>query len=174
MTPFVHDALAFAAKAHADVRQVRKYTGEPYIVHPIEVMMITSTAGSVTEEMLAAALLHDVIEDTRVTLSEVERAFGLNVATFVEELTEPSRPGNRAERKKAEVSRLANISAEAQTIKLADLISNSRTIVDFDPRFAKVYLPEKANVLSVLTRGDRALRSMAWDLIPAEYDTRQR
>ena len=166
MTPFLHDVLVFATKAHTDVRQVRKYTGEPYIVHPIEVMMITSLAGSVTEDMLAAALLHDVVEDTEKTLDDIYKLFGISITAFVEELTEPETKGKRATRKAAEAERLSKVSDEAQTIKIADSISNIRTIKKYDPEFAKVYLPEKAALLKVLTRGDRALLSMAWDLIP--------
>lgn len=168
----VNKALIFATTAHAEAGQVRKYTGEPYIVHPIEVMMLVKTAAASTDEMLAAALLHDTVEDTEATHAIVEQRFGSKIAALVHDLTEPAYVGNRAQRKAIECERLAMISPDAQTIKLADLISNSRTIVDRDPRFAKVYLPEKVSILKVLTKGDRALQSMAWDLIPAEYDVR--
>jgi guanosine-3',5'-bis(diphosphate) 3'-pyrophosphohydrolase len=168
----VNRALLFATEAHASIGQTRKYTGEPYIVHPIEVMMLVRLAGRHTDEMLAAALLHDVVEDTPKALGEIVSEFGREVGLLVDDLTEPEWFGNRAERKAKEARRLSQISPDAQTIKLADLISNSRTIIDRDPRFAKVYLPEKVAVLQMLTQGDRALRSMAWDLIPAEYDTR--
>ena len=97
----VSKALAFAAEAHGSIGQVRKYSGEPYINHPIEVMGIVQTAAHHSEVMLAAALLHDTIEDTPVTRDDVERAFGTEVATMVMELTDQCHEGNRAARKAA-------------------------------------------------------------------------
>ena len=130
-------ARAFAAKAHEG--QVRKYTGEPYIVHPVEVMEIVSTVTD-DEEMLVAALLHDVVEDTAVTVEDLRAQFGDRVATLVDELTDKSRPedGNRKARKAIDRAALAEASAAAQTIKLADMISNTRSIVEHDPKFAEV------------------------------------
>jgi len=165
----VHDAVAFAAKAHSLARQVRKYTGEPYIVHPIDVMMTVTEAVEYDQFMLTAAVLHDVVEDTEVTLQEVEAHFGPTVAKLVDELTEPDWPGNRKARKAAERGRLAQISPAAQTVKLADLISNSKTIVSLDPDFAKVYLREKAAILQVMRQGDQGLWDRAWAIIPDRY-----
>ena len=157
----VERALAFAAEAHGRIGQVRKYTGEPYINHPIEVMDIVKTASHYTDVMLAAALLHDTIEDTAVTRDDIEREFGSDVADMVMELTDQCTEGNRAERKAAEAERLSTISAEAQTVKLADLISNSVSIIEHDPRFAKVYLREKVWILEVMTAGDSGLYARA-------------
>jgi (p)ppGpp synthase/HD superfamily hydrolase len=157
----VEKAFAFAAEAHGSNRQVRKYTGEPYINHPIEVMAIVKTASHYTEVMLAAALLHDTIEDTAVTRNDVEREFGPAVANMVMELTDQCTEGNRAERKAAEAERLGTISAEAQTVKLADLISNSMSIIEHDPGFAKVYLREKLRILEIMTAGDSKLYARA-------------
>jgi (p)ppGpp synthase/HD superfamily hydrolase len=166
----VDRALVFATTAHASIGQVRKYSGEPYIVHPIEVMMLVRGVEH-DETMLAAALLHDVVEDTPVTLEDVTCEFGASVASHVFWLTDASRPedGNRAARKAIDRAHIAMASAAAQTIKLADLISNSRSIVERDPDFAKVYLREKARLLAVLTRGDPALKAMAWGFVPARY-----
>lgn len=169
MTGMVHDAVAFAARAHAFVRQVRKYTGEPYIVHPIDVMMKVTEAVQYDEHMLAAAVLHDVVEDTKVKLWEVEANFGVHVSTLVHELTEPEWEGNRAARKLLERERLATISPAAQTVKLADLISNSNSIVALDHDFAKVYLREKAAILQVMKQGDQGLWQRAWEIIPDRY-----
>jgi len=144
-------AIAFAAIAHAGQR--RKYTGDPYIVHPLEVMSIVRTVSD-REDMAVAAVLHDVVEDTPVTLREIERRFGASVSLFVDELTEVATTGNRAQRKAAECRRLNQVSAEAQTIKVADLISNTRTIARYDPNFAKVYLTEKRALLDVLNEAD--------------------
>lgn len=140
---------------------MRKYTGEPYINHPIEVMDIVRTASHYTDLMLAAALLHDTIEDTAVTRDDIEREFGSDVADMVMELTDQCTEGNRAKRKAAEAVRLSTISEEAQTVKLADLISNSVSIIEHDPRFAKIYLQEKARILEVMTDGDPGLYARA-------------
>jgi (p)ppGpp synthase/HD superfamily hydrolase len=157
----VERALAFATEAHGEIGQVRKYSGEPYINHPIEVMSIVKTASHYTDVMLAAALLHDTIEDTAVTRYAVEREFGSEVADMVTELTDQCIEGNRATRKAAEATRLGTISADAQTVKLADLISNSASIVEHDPGFAKVYLREKMQILEMMTAGDPVLHARA-------------
>jgi hypothetical protein len=73
--------------------------------------------------------------------------------------------GNRAERKVREKDRLAKISADAQTIKVADLIDNTKSIVERDPGFAKVYLKEKAAVLAVMTKADPRLLAKAKEKI---------
>ncbi len=157
----VDDALIFATLAHTGAKQRRKYTDEPYIVHPIEVMMIVRSVPH-TPEMLAAALLHDTVEDTDVTIEDIEATYGETVAALVNDLTEPDWPGNRAERKEAEAQRLATISPEAQTIKLADLISNTSTIVQHDPDFARVYLREKRRILGLMSAGDAKLYERAF------------
>jgi len=156
----VQRALAFATLAHHD--QKRKYTGLPYVVHPIEVAEIVRTVAH-DNEMLAAALLHDVVEDTDVTIEDIRADFGDDIAGLVDDLTDVSVPedGNRKFRKTMDREHSALASARAQTIKLADLISNSADIVVNDPNFAKVYLAEKKLLLEVLIKGDAALRARA-------------
>jgi (p)ppGpp synthase/HD superfamily hydrolase len=151
-------ARAFAERAHASIDQRRKYTNEPYIVHPAAVVKLVRSVPH-TEEMLAAAWLHDVVEDTPVTLPRIREEFGFGVMLLVHELTDRSKPedGNRARRKEIDRLRLAAASPAAQTIKLADLIDNTKDIVANDPEFARVYLVEKRKLLSVLTRGDHEL-----------------
>lgn len=153
-------AIIFAAQAHAG--QKRKYTGLPYLTHPLEVLTILASAENVTEDMQCAAVLHDVIEDTHVVCSEIWIEFGGLVADMVLALTEMESPGNRATRKAAEARRLGGERAEVQTIKVADLISNTATIVEYDPGFAKVYLAEKMVLLNALTKADRGLRARAY------------
>lgn len=89
--------------------------------------------------------------------------FGAAVAALVIEVTDVSRPsdGNRAARKAKDRDHLAKASPDAQTIKLADLISNTQSIVEHDPAFARVYLAEKEALLDVLTRGNAMLRTYA-------------
>ena len=167
----VERALGFATEAHGRVGHTRKYSGEPYINHPIEVMAIVKTASHYTDVMLAAALLHDTIEDTPVTRDEVEREFGSDVATMVMELTDQCNEGNRATRKAAEAARLGTISADAQTVKLADLISNSSSIVEHDPGFAMIYLREKVLILKVMTAGDQGLYARALAQVAAARES---
>lgn len=157
-------ALAFAANAHGTIGQRRKYTNEPYIEHPVEVMQIVESVAH-TEEMLVAALLHDTIEDTPVTREDIAAQFGADVAALVMELTDQCHEGNRATRKAAEAERLAQISPAAQTIKLADLISNTRSIIAHDPDFSRIYLREKVHVLSRMRAGDPGLYALASSLV---------
>lgn len=155
----IEKARVFATAAHASAAQLRKYTMEPYIVHPAEVAGIVDSVEGATAAMVAAAWLHDVVEDTGVTIEVIKAEFGTEVAELVGWLTDVSRPeqGNRATRKAIDRAHTAMASAEAQTIKLADLISNCRSIKEHDEKFAKIYFEEKRLLLEVLTKGDRAL-----------------
>jgi (p)ppGpp synthase/HD superfamily hydrolase len=158
----VEKARLFATAAHAAVGQRRKYTDEPYIVHPQAVAKIVSGVEH-TPEMIAAALLHDVVEDTGVTLELIEECFGREVRDLVYWLTDVSKPedGNRRMRKAIDREHTAQAPAAAQTIKVADLIDNSRSIFKHDPDFARTYLHEKELLLDVLTNADPALVKMA-------------
>lgn len=151
-------ARLFATGAHAAVGQARKYTGEPYINHPAAVANLVRSVPH-DDAMLAAAWLHDVVEDTRVSLSVIEDEFGADVAHLVFDLTDVSNPsyGNRAARKAIDRAHTQNASPRAKTIKLADLIDNTRTIAAYDPDFAAVYMQEKALLLQVLREGDPTL-----------------
>ena len=164
----VERARVFATAAHAAVGQVRKYTFEPYIVHPAEVASIVATVLH-TDVMVAAAYLHDTVEDTGVTIVDITREFGHEVAALVSWLTDVSRPedGNRAVRKARDREHTAQAPAEAQTVKLADLIANSRSILAHDPEFARVFLAEKRMLLEVLTRGDAELMAQARRIVGA-------
>lgn len=162
----VEKARVFATAAHAAVGQLRKYTNEPYIVHPFEVAMTVKQVGG-TPEMIAAAFLHDVVEDTHVTLEVIEREFGPEVKEMVYFLTDVSRPemGNRARRKAIDREHISRADSRVQTIKLADIISNCTSIVKYDPGFAKVYLEEKRLQLKVLTKGDKILLDRARKIV---------
>jgi len=159
-TQLIMEALAFAIAAHGE--QKRKYTGEPYVNHVVAVAR-TVQALDGSDEMIAAALLHDVLEDTATTYVELVDKFGRKVADLVLELTDrfdnPVLHGNRATRKALERARLAQASPAAQTIKLADMLDNSASIMTYDPAFAKVYLPEKIALFKVLTKADQRLHT---------------
>lgn len=146
--------------------QQRKYTGEPYYVHPFEVAHILKERG-LGEDLQIAALLHDTIEDCGVTKEEITILFGGRVADLVDMVTDVSKPedGNRKVRKELDKNHLAKADADGQTIKLADLISNSSSIVKHDTNFAKVYMAEKKALLSVLTKGDKVLYERANNIL---------
>jgi (p)ppGpp synthase/HD superfamily hydrolase len=156
-------ALAFATEAHKG--QKRKYTGEDYIVHPIAVAELVRTVQH-TPEMIAAAYLHDTVEDCGVKLDTIEAEFGYEVRCLVWWLTEKATKadGNRRVRKRIDREHLAGAPAEAQTIKLADIIDNVSTIKERDPDFWRVYRLEKLALLDVLTRGDAGLLARAREL----------
>ena len=165
----------FADRAHGD--QKRKYTPDRYIVHPVRVMNICREYTN-DISVLAAALLHDVLEDTPTTKTEIENfLLGLMNAKqtektikLVEELTDvyikkDYPQWNRNERKEKEIERLSAISPEAQTIKYADIIDNSVEIVDHDRDFAAVYLNEGKNILEKINKGDSKLHQRAEETV---------
>lgn len=163
-----YDAMVFAREAHKN--QVRKYTGEPYACHLAEVAGIVATAAianvAMQAAMIAVAWLHDSIEDQGATHLNLFDEFGCFVADGVMLLSDLE-TGNRAERKAASRARLAGAPDWIQTIKCADLISNTQSIVKHDPKFAIAYLEEKRLLLEVMTRADRRLWTMARDLADA-------
>lgn len=125
------DAAAFAAERHR--KQKRKgLVGDPYVNHLIEVVQLLTHAEETDEELLAAAFLHDVVEDTDATLEEVESLFGARVRAIVEEVTDDIDLESHA-RKALEIQQAAIGSREAQTIKVADKISNLRALETTPP-----------------------------------------
>lgn len=155
-------ALAFATAAHESIDQRRRYTNEPYIVHPIAVAEIVRSVPH-TSDMIAAAYLHDTVEDCGIEHCQLLDEFGWDVAELVYWLTDVSRPedGNRKVRKQKDLEHIAKAPAAAKTIKLADLIDNTLTIREFDPDFWRVYRHEKLRLLEVLKEGDPTLRERA-------------
>lgn len=144
----------------------RKYTGENYMVHPEEVANIVSSVTD-DETIIAAALLHDTVEDTPVTLDDILREFNNpRLVSLVNDVTDVSRPedGNRKYRKRLDCIHLSLASPDAMTVKLADIISNSRSIYEFDAKFALVYMNEIDQILNVIGDGDPSLMSIAREL----------
>ena len=158
-------ALLFATTAHG--LQTRKYSGDFYIVHPLEVRQILVEHGCEDEEMLMAALLHDVIEDTPFTREDIINDFGPAVTELVVELSEVLVEGNRAFRKAAERDRLALVSSRAQMVKCADFISNTRDIFNRDKGFARKYLQEKRECLMVFSEVTKqsSVYKTAWEQV---------
>jgi guanosine-3',5'-bis(diphosphate) 3'-pyrophosphohydrolase len=155
------EAMKFAFEVHKNHK--RKYTGNPYTDHLAEVVGIVSTVTTVPSH-LAIAWLHDSIEDVGVTFQTLQSKFGGDVATGVLWLSDLE-DGNRAERKRLSRIRLSNAPNWVQNIKVADMISNTSSIVQHDPNFAKVYLEEKRLLLDVLTKADKSLLYFARNLV---------
>ncbi len=166
----------FATVSHGD--QMRRYTPEPYIVHPIRVMEKCRQHVPHTP-VLAAALLHDVLEDTSVTAEELEgflyqtmeaedaRLTMLFVVELTDIYTKKAYPQyNRRQRRDLEFERLTEVSPEAQTIKYADIIDNTDITIN-DPDFAQVYLREAGRLLKKITLGHPALLNEAVETVEA-------
>lgn len=163
----VLDALAFAADRHKD--QKRKYTGEPYFNHLAEVAALVSVYNN-DAEVIAAVYLHDSVEDVGVTPEEIEQVTTPRVSELVWWLTDsPLNAGNRKVRKQADNDRLWRSPPEVQTIKYADSISNTKSIVQHDPNWALHYLEEKRLLLSKLTLGNPDLYAIAYQLVQANH-----
>jgi (p)ppGpp synthase/HD superfamily hydrolase len=155
----MYQALKFAAEAHTG--QARKYTGESYINHPIAVAkVLTHLYPEATDGMIIAAILHDTVEDTVVTIEQVQAEFGSEVATLVGWLTDVSveSDGNREARKRIDREHTEGAPFEAQIVKLADLIDNTKSIVQYDRGFAKVYLREKSLILASMRSDVKSTR----------------
>lgn len=153
---FAHSAYLLGYQPH------RKYTGEHYIEHPIEVATLLLPQQA-ERETVCVALMHDVLEDTPITAEQMASMFSPAITSAVIALTDPTYPPasaggpNRAARKNLDRERLAEAPGWVQTIKVADLISNTKSIVEHDPKFARVYLDEKSLLLDVLTEADSML-----------------
>lgn len=165
MSILVERAKAFAIAAHEAIGQKRNYTGAPYWTHPEDVADIVACSGG-SDVMIAAAWLHDVVEDTPITLKTIREQFGDEVADLVGWLTDVSRPGDGPRHIRRTLDRLhtAKAPAEAKTIKVADLIANSGDIVTNAPGFANTYLVEMRLLLGVLTEANLSLLTKAWML----------
>jgi len=162
----IRKARHFAMAAHAAVGQTRK-DGSPYFTHLQAVASMVAVTPRATPEMMQAALLHDILEDTQIPFSLLEDEFGEEVASLVLQVTDVSKPedGPRYQRKLLDRAHIAKASPGAKTIKLADLIDNTSTIEKLNPKFAKVYFPEKRRLLQVLQEGDPGLLAHATRLV---------
>ena len=129
-TDLLDRAIVFAVHAHAGTE--RRGKGFPYIVHPMEAVAIVSTMTS-DQELLAAAALHDTVEDTDVTVEDLRREFGDRVAALVADESDEFEDGVSEEdswhaRKQAAIDRLARASHDAKMVALGDKLSNMRAI----------------------------------------------
>jgi len=157
-------AKEFATEAHGSIGQLRKYTNEPYIVHPALVAQIVTEIGA-DEASIAAAWCHDVLEDTNKAPNELLKLLGKDVLGLVRELTDvyTDKLMPRWKRKELENHRIFNISSRAQTIKLADMMANLSDIRHAPNSFAKLYVAEKMATFKFLHKGDVSLRNRLAD-----------
>lgn len=129
-TDLLDRAIIFAVQAHAGTE--RRGKGYPYIVHPMEAVEIVATM-TPDQELLAAAALHDTVEDTDVTLEQIRDLFGPRVASLVADESDQMPEGMTEEeswhaRKQAAMDRLSRASREAKMVALGDKLSNMRAI----------------------------------------------
>lgn len=170
----------FADRAHGG--QLRKYGSQRYIVHPVRVMEICRKYSS-RLPVLASALLHDVLEDTPVTKKELQEFLesvmngtdAKRTLDLVVELTDvyvkKDYPHlNRRRRKALEQERMEKTSADAQTVKYADILDNCAEIVKHDPDFGRVFVYECRQLLSKMKKGDERLYRLAWDMVNSNVE----
>ncbi len=130
--PLILKALEFASLKHRDQRRKDK-DNSPYINHPIALASVLCHEGGITEDIvLAAAILHDTLEDTETTPEELRAAFGQKIASIVEEVTD-DKTLPKADRKRLQIEHAPAISREAKLVKLADKICNVRDVADHPP-----------------------------------------
>lgn len=169
--PLVQKAIEFATAAHESIGQRRKYSDEPYIVHPLHVidLLLEHAVNPVTPEMLAGAACHDVVEDTPITMEQIRDEFGDEVADLVSDLTDVAVPsdGNRKARMAINLVHTEAASAQAHTVKCADIISNAPSITEHNPGFARKWLREAEAKLVVCGDADPGLLTEAQRVLEA-------
>lgn len=168
----------FADNAHGE--QMRIYTAERYINHPIRVM---NTCREFTSDLtvLGAALLHDVLEDTSITedelldflnsvMTEKDARYTVSlVIDLTDVYVKKDYPQwNRRQRKAKEYDRLAKADPQAQSIKYADVIDNSSDVARHNADFAQTSLLEYRQLLTEVNKGDGRLRKRAMDVVERE------
>lgn len=149
----LNKAIKFATKMHEG--QVRKYTHEPYITHPIAVahlvrdyMNENDFSEEEIENAMVVSVLHDVVEDTGATMEDIFEMYGADIASGVWYLTKcPDYAGNRRIRKKICEDRLARAPLITRIIKTFDMYHNSLTLERDDPKFYKVFMVETETLL---------------------------
>jgi guanosine-3',5'-bis(diphosphate) 3'-pyrophosphohydrolase len=171
MESVLEQVKKFADEAHGT--QMRRYSPDRYIVHPERVMNTVKNYSN-NVSVLAAALLHDVLEDTATTREEILSFLKTVMSSheaqrtllIVEELTDVYTKNeypqwNRRKRRTKEAERLGKASKEAQTIKYADIIDNCPEIVREDPDFAQRYVSECIELARAMKNGNAELRELA-------------
>lgn len=160
------EAIKIATEAH--VLHVRKYVGPtvPYITHPKRVAERVSKLETATPDMIAAAWLHDVIEDCDPRWRDkIAQRCGVEVFVLVHELTNPSKglKAPRERRKAIDCAHLVYVSPEAKLIKLIDRTDNLMEMSGADEDFKRLYIKESEDLFLVLHNTSRGIPSLAAD-----------
>ncbi len=159
------EAIYFAKLAHDG--QMRK-GGGPYIEHPMRVMF-TLSAYTLDEDLLCAAVLHDIIEDTKHDFTDINMRFGERVANLVMELTNvEDKNETREKRIAARNDKYFHMSEDAKVIKMCDRMDNLRTLSSLDPNFAKMYLQESKEMLECMAAGSEGWATDVTDDLESE------
>lgn len=156
----IEKARIFSKAAHTAAGNIRKYGNSDYHHHPDAVVgILLAHATGVTEDMVIATYLHDVLEDTKTRARHILEEFGFDVLRMVLGLTDISvaADGSREVRKTIDRAHLAGQQWDVQTIKVADSIHNGEDIVSKDAGFAKLFIPEVELLLAVLVHADAKL-----------------
>lgn len=154
VTEMLFKAARFAVVKHeGQTRKAKEGEGLPYVTHPMAVSRMLAESGCRDEATLAAALLHDTLEDTDTTYGELVEEFGAEVADIVEELTDDPKLSKK-EQKAAQVEHAPRLSLKAKRVKLADKTHNTMSVVESDPGWSKKaklgYITQAAQVLEGL------------------------
>lgn len=177
---FLQRAELIAVEAHGS--QQRQFEEAPYWRH-LQRVAETVLLYSDNESLTAAALFHDVLEDTSWSEQQLKErieaisspAHATLIVGWVKELTDEFIKSkypqwNRKRRKQAEAERLSKVSREAQTIKYADIMDNSRSLLSGGQSFAPKYLSEAWHLLQTMTKGNNALREEALKVVTQEMN----
>jgi (p)ppGpp synthase/HD superfamily hydrolase len=158
----VERAKEYATLKHTG--QIRKLSKSPYIVHPEDVALIASAADQ-DKDLIAAAWLHDVVEDTGTSLEQIRKEFGDRIAGLVDEVTKNAEEQGKRSKKEYYHEKVRQISSDALTLKLFDRLANIMSVVDDLERepnssevidFAKYYKKQTVFIFEDLAK-DRVL-----------------
>lgn len=147
--PELLSAWLLAERLHRG--QFRKGSGLPYITHPFAVCKLLRRFGA-PRYLQIAALLHDAVEDRDASLVQISERYSPEVAHVVMQCSRVTTPadGNRARRHAIELIHMRGMSPDSQSLKLADICHNGLTVIQSDPSFAQVYIPEKRSEIETL------------------------
>ncbi len=124
----INNAVIFAAKAHLDQKRKDPESVTPFIQHPVMVGLILQRAGF-NDNVIAAGILHDVIEDTKYSKEDLEKAFNKNIAELVNDVSEQDKSLPWLERKQKYLEHIKECPIESKAVSAADKIHNIRSII---------------------------------------------
>lgn len=164
LNPEMNQVIQFGQQKHAG--QVRKFSGQPYFTHPSQVAEIVKQF-SKDPEIIAAAYLHDTLEDTETTYDEIAVSFSTRVADLVQELTSVKEDSQKLGKAVYLSQKLNQMSPEALLIKLADRLDNVSDLGTTSESFSEKYKKETRYILENLRRpldaSHSAIIKQIWD-----------